>query len=61
MHSQEGDHLLAQRRQKMPTLSEMQETLDQGVEIYERLKRLDRRIKGEEHACEGILIVKERK
>src|SRR5258708_24006642 len=53
--------LFTSRRQEMPALSEIQETLDRGVEIYERLKRLDRRIKGEEPACESILIVKEHK
>jgi hypothetical protein len=54
-------HLLAHHQQEMPALSEIQETLDRGVKIYERLKRLNRRIKGEEYAYEGILIVRERK
>jgi hypothetical protein len=39
----------------------VQEVLHKGINIYQRLERLKKRRQGEELACEGILIVKERK
>jgi hypothetical protein len=50
------------RRKNMgePSL-EIQQTLSQGIEIYHRLERLEKRRQALCPACEGILIIKERK
>jgi energy-coupling factor transporter ATP-binding protein EcfA2 len=40
---------------------DIQHALSQGIEIYDRLERLEKRRQGKEPACEGILIMKEQK
>jgi hypothetical protein len=55
--------LFARRKKKMehPLELEIQKTLNKGIVIYHQLERLEKRRQGKEMACEGILIIKERK
>jgi energy-coupling factor transporter ATP-binding protein EcfA2 len=54
-------HMFISRKKNAISSLEIQKVLNNGIEISRRLERLEKRRQGKEPACEGILIIKERK